>query len=149
MNRLSLTLALAASLVLTGCSGIDKNEGPRPGVRISDDRAPNQRLNLDTVVILDKSLQDRKSGKLAIENSGARRTAAGTVEAYAVIRNRTDFPLQIEGRTQFFDSLGLPLGAPSQWQRVYLDPQSINGYRELSTGTGEVAHYYIEIREGH
>src|SRR5690606_34052758 len=111
MNRLSLTLALAASLVLTGCSGIDKNEGPRPGVRISDDRAPNQRLNLDTVVILDKSLQDRKSGKLAIENSGARRTAAGTVEAYAVIRNRTDFPLQIEGRTQFFDSLGLPLGA--------------------------------------
>ncbi len=122
MNRLSLTLALAASLVLTGCSGIDKNEGPRPGVRISDDRAPNQRLNLDTVVILDKSLQDRKSGKLAIENSGARRTAAGTVEAYAVIRNRTDFPLQIEGRTQFFDDSvcrwgRLPSGSGCIWTR--------------------------------
>jgi len=149
MKTFPLTLVLAASLASVGCSGIDRNEGPRPAVRIVDERAPNQRLNLDTVVILDKSLQDRKTGKLAVENSGARRTATGTVEAYAVIRNRTDHPLQIEGRTQFFDSMGIPLGAPSQWQRLYLDPQSINGYRELSTGTGEVAHYYIEIREGH
>ena len=148
MKMLPLTLVLAAALASVACSGIDKNEGPRPAVRIVDERAPNQRLNLDTVVILDKSLQDRKTGKLAVENSGARRTATGTVEAFAVIRNRTDHPLQIEGRTQFFDSLGIPLGAPSQWQRLYLDPQSINGYRELSTGTGEVAHYYIEIREG-
>ncbi|PRB82067.1 hypothetical protein [Pseudomonas sp. MYb185] len=148
MKTFPLTLVLAASLASVGCSGIDRNEGPRPAVRIVDERAPNQRLNLDTVVILDKSLQDRKTGKLAVENSGARRTATGTVEAYAVIRNRTDHPLQIEGRTQFFDSMGIPLGVPSQWQRLYLDPQSINGYRELSTGTGEVAHYYIEIREG-
>lgn len=148
MKVLPLTLLIAAALTAGGCSGIDKNEGPRPAVRIQDERAPNQRLNLDTVVILDKSLQDRKSGKLAVENSGARRTASGTVEAYAVIRNRTDYPLQIEGRTQFFDAMGIPLGAPSQWQRLYLDPQSINGYRELSTGTAEVAHYYIEIREG-
>lgn len=148
MKILPLTLVFAASLVTVACSGIDKNEGPRPAIRIADERAPNQRLNLDTVVILDKSLQDRKSGKLAVENSGARRTASGTVEAFAVIRNRTDYPLQIEGRTQFFDALGIPTGTPSQWQRIYLDPQSINGYREQSTGTSEVAHYYIEIREG-
>lgn len=148
MKMIPLTLLLAASMSMMACSGIDRNEGPSPAIRIADERAPNQRLNLDTVVILDKSLQDRKSGKLAVENSGARRTASGTVEAYAVIRNRTDHPLQIEARTQFFDSLGIPLEAPSQWQRIYLDPQSVNGYRELSTGTVEVAHYYIEIREG-
>lgn len=148
MKMVPLTLVLAAALAGAACSGINKDEGPRQAVRIADERAPSQRLNLDTVVILDKSLQDRKAGKLAVENSGARRTAADTVEAFAVIRNRTDYPLQIEGRTQFFDAMGIPLGSPSQWQRLYLDPQSINGYRELSTGTGDVAHYYIEIREG-
>lgn len=147
--KISNALILASTLLaLTACSSVDRNEGAQPGVRISDERAPNAGVNLDTVVILDKALQDRRSGKLAIERSGARRTETGTLEAYAVIRNRTDHPLQIEGRTQFLDDLGVPVEGPSQWKRLYLDPQSVNGYRELSTSVQGVAHYYIEIREG-
>lgn len=138
----------SALFTLTACAGVDRNEGAQPGTRISDERAPNARVNLDTVVILDKALQDRRSGKLAIERSGARRTETGTLEVFAVIRNRTDHALQIEGRTQFLDDLGVPVEAPSQWKRLYLDPQSVNGYREFSTRVNGVAHYYVEIREG-
>lgn len=141
-------VVLTSLALLAGCQNIDPNEGPRPGARIVDERAPDARLRLDSVVILDKSLQDRRAGKLAVENSGARRTATGTVEAYAVIRNRTDYPLQIEARTQFFDELGAPVEGPTQWQRLYLDPQSISAYRELSTLVHGISHYYIEIREG-
>lgn len=148
MKFSNAAILASALLALTACASVDRNEGAQPGIRISDDRAPNAGVHLDTVVILDKSLQDRRSGKLAIERSGARRTQTGTLEAYAVIRNRTDHPLQIEGRTQFLDDLGVPVEAPSQWKRVYLDPQSVNAYRELSTSVQGVAHYYVEIREG-
>lgn len=145
--RYLITVAVGATL-LTGCSGIDKNEGARHGVRIDDERAPHARLNLDRVVILDKALQDRRSGKIAIESAGARRSPTGTLEVHAVIRNRTDHALQIEARTQFFDEMGVPIEQPTQWQRVYLDPQSVNAYRELSGSVHGVAHYYVEVREG-
>ncbi|MDH4582470.1 hypothetical protein E8F20_11385 [Pseudomonas sp. BN415] len=148
MNSKLTCLLVGATLVLGGCSAVDRNEGARPGVRVADERAPNAGINLDTVVILDKALQDRRSSKLAIENSGARRTATGTLEVFAVIRNRTDHPLQIEARTQFFDDLPVPVEGPTQWQRVYLDPQSVGAYREFSTRAQGIAHYYIEVREG-
>lgn len=137
----------AAALVLCACAGAQVNEGAAPGIRVNDDRAPDARLNLDTVVILDKSLQDRNSGKLAIESSGARRSPSGTLEVFAVIRNRTDHPQQIEARVQFFDDLKVPVEGPTQWHRVYLDPQAISAYREFSTRVHDVYHYYIEIRE--
>lgn len=142
-------LAIAtAVVVLCACSNVDTSEGARAGVRINDDRTPDARLNLDTVVILDKALQDNKAGKLAIENSGARRTATGTLEVYAVIRNRTDHPLQIEARTQFYDADQVPSETPTSWERLYLDPQSVVAYKALSSGVHNVAHYYVEIREG-
>lgn len=146
-NRFTVFL-FGAVMSIAGCTTVDVNEGARPGIRVDDDRAPDARLNLDTVVILDKSLQDRKAGKIAIESSGARRTATGTLEVYAVIRNRTDHPLQIEARTQFFDDLKVPAEGPTSWQRVYLDPQSVGAYRELSGRVDGIAHYYVEIREG-
>jgi hypothetical protein len=147
--RASITcLLIGTALALSACKTVDVNEGARPGARVNDDRAPDARLNLDTVVILDKSLQDRKAGKLAIESSGARRSATGTLEVYAVIRNRTDYPLQIEARTQFFDRDKVPVEGPTAWQRVHLDPQAVSAYRELSTRVQDIAHYYVEIREG-
>ncbi|MES2886119.1 MAG: hypothetical protein V4709_15035 [Pseudomonadota bacterium] len=140
-------IVLAASL-LTACVQTQEriNEGAAGGIRITDERAPNARLNLDTVAILDKSLQNDRSGKLAIEASGARRTATNTLEVYATIRNRTDFPLVIEGRVQFFDSQKVPVEGPSAWQKVFLDPNGITAYKGLSTQI-DVAHYYVELRE--
>ena len=145
-NKLSL-LVLAASL-LTACVQTQEriNEGAAGGIRITDERAPNARLNLDTVAILDKSLQNDRSGKLAIESSGGRRTATNTLEVYATIRNRTDFALQIEGRVQFFDAQGVPVEGPTAWTRVFLDPNGITAYKELSTRI-DVVHYYVELRE--
>lgn len=148
MRPIFVTLLLGGAVALPGCTTVGVNEGARPGIRVDDDRAPDARLNLDTVVILDKSLQDRTAGKIAIEASGARRSPTGTLEVYATIRNRTDHPLQVEARTQFFDDVQVSVEGPTQWQRVYLDPQSVNAYRELSTRVQGIAHYYIEIREG-
>jgi uncharacterized protein YcfL len=140
---------VGSALVLAGCqSSKTIYEGPQPGERVRDDRAPYARVNLDTVVIIDKALQTQHSGKLAIERSGARRSPTGTLEVFAVIRNRTDFPQQIELRTQFFDSSGAPVEGPTAWKRVILDTQSVNSYTEFSIGTSNIAHYYVEVREG-
>ena len=64
-----------------------------------------------------------------------------------MIRNRTDFVQQIEARTQYFDTVGVPVEEPTAWTRLTLDPNSIRAYKELSTHTSDVAHYYVEIRE--
>ncbi len=148
MRKRTGALLLGAVVALAGCNAINRDEGARLGTRIDDARAPEARINLDTVVILDKSLQDRRSGKIAIESSGARRTETGTLQVHAVIRNRTDHPQQIELRTTYFDEFGVPVEGPTSWQRVYLDAQAVGGYRELSARVDGIAHYYIEMREG-
>jgi hypothetical protein len=146
-----VTLLLAGLLgaTLIGCQTTKMSyEGPQPGEHVRNERAPYARVNLDTVVIIDKALQTQQSGKLAIERSGARRAPTGTLEVFAVIRNRTDFPQQIELRTQFFDSNGAPVEGPTAWKRLTLDSQSVNSYTEYSVGTSSIAHYYVEVREG-
>ena len=101
----------------------------------------------DQVVILDKSLQSAKAGKIAIESQGARRNATGTLSVIVQIRNRTDFPQVIEARTSFFDSALAPSEKASGWTRVHLDPNGIGSYQESSLGAASVAHYYVEVRE--
>jgi hypothetical protein len=101
-------------------------------------------LHQNTVTILDDSL----AGKVAVENQGSRRTPTNTLEVFAVIRNRTDFTLQAEGRMSLYDINGAPLDGPSAWQRLYLPPNSIVHYKEISTVTQDIGFYNIEIREG-
>lgn len=145
MNHIQKAFVAVLGLSLGACA---VNEGPSPGMRVDDPRAPHATIQYDRVVILDDSLQNRRGGKLAIENQGARRTATGTLEVYAVIRNRTDYPLQVEGRVQFFDQDRVPVEGPTAWQRVYLQPNSVSTWRDASTRVHDVAHYYVEIREG-
>lgn len=140
-----MVLVAATGLAVTACA---VDEGASPGMRVDDARAPYATVQYDRVVILDDALQNRRGGKIAIENQGARRSPTGTVEAFAVIRNRTDYPQQIEARVQFFDADKVPVEGPTAWQRVYLDPNSVGSYREASTRVHDVAHYLIEIREG-
>ena len=154
--RLLIGVIATGALASVACQTetVDVREGPAPGVRVRSNLAPDATLRMDSVVILDKSLQDwqgsqsRKRGKIAVERTGARRTETGTVEAWAILRNRTDHPLQIEGRVQFFDESQAPLEGPSAWQRVQLPPNSVETYRGNSTNVDRVKHYYIEIREG-
>jgi uncharacterized protein YceK len=164
-----LIIALGSLLLLAGCSTIEVKEGPAPGVRVEAPRLPQTGIRYNTAVIIDKSLENwdgkvfdpewsgmfrkgamerRRRSKIAVESTDSRRTATGTLEVWVVLRNRTDYSLQLECRTQFFDENKLLTDGPTAWQRIYLSPQSQETYREFSTKTKEVNYYYIEIREG-
>jgi hypothetical protein len=88
------------------------------------------------------------TNKVLVQSTAARRTPTQTVEVFARMTNCTDFPLQVEGRTHFFDDKQAPEEPVSAWQRVFLPARSIGTYQDISTGTGAVATYLIELREG-
>ena len=142
---LTIATVMLTALLVTSC-GKNYSEGPQQSIRVDDDNAPNARLNLDSVVILDKSLQDARSSRIAVERHGARTSPTGTLEAFAVVRNRTDHAQQLEFRATFFDSDGVPIEGPSGWRRIFFDSNMIQGYNEFSTKPNS-QHYYIEIRE--
>lgn len=149
----------------SGCgTTTDIREGPAPGVAV-----PEVGIRYNSVVILDKSLQDwngpvydpawssifhsgrresDKKSKIAVESTDSKRSPTGTLEVWAVIRNRTDHPLQIEGRAQFFDADKASSENPTAWKRVMLPAQAVATYREFSTKAQGVNYYYVEIREG-
>jgi len=168
-------ISIGIAIITIGCQSETEKErarisltreGPAPGMRVEDPRQPYAGIQYNSVVILDKSLQDmsynnkkflfwqtkeedkRNVGKIAIESTNSRRTPTGTLEVWAVIRNRTNYPLQIEGRTTYFDKDKVPCEEPTAWQRLFLQPNSVNTYKELSIKINEVNYYYIEIREG-
>lgn len=142
-----------------------RREGAAPGIHVDDPSQPYAKIRYNSVGIIDKSLQDwsypqkkflfwrveedrRNVGKIAVESTNSRRTPTGTLEAWAIIRNRTNHPLQIEGRTTFFDREQVPCEQPTAWQRLFLQPNSVVTYKEFSTKVHTVNYYYIEIREG-
>ena len=133
-----LLITFAASL--SGCARKIVAEGTHPPVLIP---GPNTTARLDSVSLTDDSLQ----GKIAIQGSDSSRSDTGTVQVWVRIRNRTDYHMQVEARTQFYDADETPLAKPSAWQRLQLSPNTISTYRENSLGP-DAAFYYVEIREG-
>lgn len=148
-----LTMIGLLTVLLTACSTVVQ-EGASPGVRVQEARAPQAGIRLNTVQIIDDGLQQwqgkdsQRWSKISVESTNSRRTATGTLEVWGVLRNRTDYPLQIEGRTTFFDQYEVPSEKPTAWRRVMLPPNGVTAYKELSVGTNDIAYYYIEIREG-
>jgi hypothetical protein len=153
--------ALLAGLVLSlgaGCAQTIK-EGASPGIHVDDEMV---KVRMNSVAVLDQSLQvtyinentltgSKEYGhasKISVESSGARRTATGTVEVWTLLRNRTNFPQQLECNVQFFDRSGMPLEGPTDWQRLVLSPNAVAPYKELSTTSAEGLSYYIQVREG-
>ena len=101
-------------------------------------------LALDTVSLTDPAI----TNKVLVQKVFASRTSTGTVGITVRFANCTDFPLQVEGRTQFMagdQSLTEPI---SGWKRVHLPPRALGSYTENSTNADQVAHYLVEIREG-
>lgn len=146
MRKLSLLLC-AAAMLLAGCETVPLAEGAKVARRVDDPIAPDARIHYDQVVILDRSLQNDRAGKLAVERQGARRNPTGTVKVIAQFRNRTDFTQAIEARVSFFDAEFVPVEKPSAWSRVILSPNGTGSYEESSTMTSDVAHYLVEVRE--
>ncbi len=140
-------IALGAALVMAGCANPPFTEGAKVARRVDDQSAPDARMQYDQVVILDRSLQSDKAGRIAVESQGARRNPTGTLRVIAQLRNRTDFRQAIEARVSFYDSGYAPIDRTSAWNRIILDGNSVGVFEESSTLTGQVAHYLVEIRE--
>jgi hypothetical protein len=119
-------------------------QSPSPAV-VSAAPSPLTEMPLNSVNITDVMI----TNKVMVQAVNARRNPSGTLEVWTRIANCTDFPLQIEGRTHFLDQTQAPVEAESAWNRVHLAPRSYGVYRESSTRTADVHHYYVEIREGH
>lgn len=157
LSRLVVTGTFAAAL-FSGCTQYVK-EGAAPGIRVDDELV---RMRMNSVAILDQDLQvtyvsenmltgTREYGhasKISVESSGGRRTATGTSEVWAILRNRTNYPLQLECNVQFFDKGGAPVEGPTEWQRVVLSPNAVNTYKEFSATAMNGLNYYIQVREG-
>jgi PBP1b-binding outer membrane lipoprotein LpoB len=150
MNKLKIVTALLLLLVVSSCQKQQIiKEGAAPGIRVDDPNAPYAKLQMNTVVIIDQELQVIDGpGKIAVENTGARRTATGTLEVWATIRNRTNHPLQIEGHTNFYDNNQAPVDLSTSWERIYLPALSTGSYKAKSTLIHGVTYYMIELREG-
>jgi hypothetical protein len=119
------------------------HEGSSAPVRIRDDNLPGTQIRWNNVSLLDKSIEN----KILVEGTNSRRTATNTLEVWALFRNRTDYPLQIEARASFFDASQAPLEGPTAWQRVVLPPNANGHYKEFSTRVN-IGFYTIEVREG-
>lgn len=137
----SVSTTVLALLLLCGC------EEKGPAVARHN---PGFQIEYNKVVIIDKQLQDPDDTKtrLAVEKNEPRRTATGTLEVTVLLRNRTNFPQQVDCRTRFFDASEAEVEDASAWQRVFLAPKSLATYRGLSS-IPEAQMYLVEIKEGH
>lgn len=147
MRKLPIFLWCASAVLLAGCVTQPLAEGAKVARRVDDPIAPDARIQYDQVVILDRSLQNDRAGKLAVERQGARRNPTGTVRVIAQFRNRTDFTQAIEARVSFFDAEFVPVEKASAWSRIILAPNGTGVYEENSVMTSDVAHYLVEVRE--
>jgi len=146
----------------SGCQNTMIHEGPAPGMRVDNPTGYSAGIRMNSVAILDDSLQQwyvfensatgsiehGKKGKIAVEMTSSRRSPTGTLEVWAVLRNRTDHDLQVQGRVQFFDQQKAPMEGPTPWKRIMMSANSVASYKEFSTNIHNIAYYYIEIREG-
>jgi PBP1b-binding outer membrane lipoprotein LpoB len=101
-------------------------------------------MPLNTVNITDQAIIQ----KVIVQASNATRTPTGTVEVWARLVNCTDFPLQIEGRTNFLTAGQAPAEQPTAWTRLMLPARAVGTYSAKSIATDQVATYLVEIREG-
>jgi hypothetical protein len=125
------------------CVACSPREGAVPATRGPERLAPAQQQQ-NVVSFLDRRLGER----LSVESTDSRRSASGTLEVWAVLRNRTQRALQIEGRSRFVSTHeGVPEDT-SAWRRVFLETNSVGTYRESSTRAEDIAYYVIELREG-
>jgi hypothetical protein len=136
--------ALVAACVLVGSGCLAVNEGTHRAKSVPSGKYYQTGIYWNNFVLTDDAI----SRKIAVEDQGSRRTATGTLQVWATLRNRTNFRLQVEVRVQFFDADKQPLEGPTAWQRLALPANTIASWQENSIGTTQVAYYFGEIREG-
>ena len=168
LKKIALALPLIG-LLTSACATTD------PCMTILEEKPLKSGIEMNSVHIIDSSLETKRifatycegvrigpsaqeqvetgtsadvtTYKITVEQYDSAVTATGTREVWAVLRNHTNFPLQVQGRTQFFDNNKTPSEAATAWQRVQLPPKSIGTYKEVSKQTESAAYYHVEIRE--
>jgi len=149
-----LSLAVGALLIVSACTQEPApicNMGAIASQRqlaavpsaVPGGESPLLEMPLNSVSITDYAIIN----KVFVRAINARRTPTGTVEVYSQVVNCTDYPLQAEARTQFYDAAQAPSEPVSAWKRFALPPRTSNTYRETSIGTQSAAYYMIELRE--
>ncbi|MEO3879435.1 hypothetical protein [Rheinheimera fenheensis] len=152
INALSLLIVVGAVGMLPGCASTDKYSGINPVQRTAN-------TEMNSIVFVDHALnrtvitksvmgeRARTTVKVEVESSGIRQTPTGNTEVWAVLRNRTDYDLQVEGMTSFYDAGSAPLDDRSSWKRVYLPANSTALYKEVSVDQ-QAKYFVVELREG-
>lgn len=145
MKKTAVLLACLLAMGVFGCNQYryKTTEGSYAPTQVRDPNLPGTQIRWNNVSILDASI----AGKIFVEGTGTSRTATNTLAVWSVFRNRTDYPLQLEVRTTFYDHGQAPLEGPTAWQRLILPPNSAMHYKEYSTRV-DVGYYHIEAREG-
>jgi len=115
----------------------------------SDKREP-----LSSAVFIDKSLnmtvENKITGneinyrKLSIDKHGSRNTETGTMEAWAIIRNHTDYDQEIQVNAVFYDQDQVPSAFKATPQRLFIKNNSTATFRQTSVDQN-VKFYNIEI----
>jgi hypothetical protein len=149
-RRGTLATAVALALLATACAtnGHAPVCSQEPGIV-----SPDGDIQMNTVGIVDAGLVSSGpfsgKGRIAVSSTNARRTATGTLEARAHVRNCTAEPIQLEARALFFDEDKFPVEEPTAWTRIFLPTNSAVSYQALSANDRKVAFYYLELREAH
>jgi uncharacterized protein YcfL len=145
----TIYLAMLCVAAIQGCQTNDAE--PLRGLATNN---PAQEMN--SVRVLDDSLMSRKKnifGKfvnkssIVIEKEGIGATDTGLPEVWMVVRNLTDQPLNLEGRTTWFDVDKIPIDLRTSWHRFFVPPHSTETYRDTAVYSGAM-HYQVDIRVG-
>jgi len=162
-SKFLLGVTFTIAMLFTGCTIVPSSqmEGPSYGEKISESDIRYSGIRMNAVAIIDKQLQrhyierdingnthQKTIGKIAVEASGSKYNQTGTMKVWATFRNRTNHTIQIECRVSFFDEDKMHVEGPSGWQRVIINPNSLESCMENSLSFNNIRYYYMEVREG-
>ncbi|RUO49216.1 hypothetical protein CWE24_01535 [Pseudidiomarina donghaiensis] len=151
-TKSALVTALVLTLAACGTTTQNGYTGANPVQRTITNE-------LNTIVFIDHNLNrtditktifgEKVSNtvKVTLDRSGMSNTATGQLEVWTMIRNRTDYDLQIEGKALFFDANQAPLMDESMWRRVYVPANGTAIYKETSLNS-RAEYFLVELREG-
>lgn len=140
------------TLFLAGCvqsmnGYVDQNNTHK----VSDNK-PNSFVfidhNLNSTEIHQSLLGDKtvNSVMVTIDRSGVSSTDVGNMKVWAVLRNRTDYDLVLEGKAMFFDRAFTPINDESAWKRIFIPANGTASYDETSLNN-LADKFLIEFRE--
>ncbi|HTH16428.1 MAG TPA: hypothetical protein VL974_07230, partial [Magnetospirillum sp.] len=140
-TALGLLAGLASIAALAGCSQVQE---PAPMCNMAGiaaqrqlvalpaaapgEPSPLMEMPLNSVSITDFTVIN----KLFVRNVVAQRSPTGTVKVVSQIVNCTDYPLNLEARTQFYDQAQSPSEPVSAWKRFAAPPRTLSTYSEAS-----------------